>query len=151
MNTRSPYYKSARNAARAGFTLVELLVVIVIIGLLAGAVAMNFDKIIPQAKKTRVADDLRTLQQAIEMYKYQNGSRLPDGLERLIDKDDNGIAYLKNLTSVPRDPWDNEYVYQPSSNGMTFQLLSYGQDGAPGGEGEAADISLEILNEKKKN
>lgn len=148
MKMRNPI-ETARKTARAGFTLVELLVVIVIIGLLAGAVAMNFDKIIPQAKKARVADDLRTLQQAIDIYKYQNSSRLPEGLERLVDKDELGISYLKNLNSVPRDPWENEYIYQPSSNGMTYQLMSYGADGAPGGEGENADISLELLNEKK--
>jgi general secretion pathway protein G len=141
--------RKLNRTARAGFTLVELLVVIVIIGLLAGAVAMNFDKIIPQAKKTRVADDLRTLQQAIDIFKYQNGGKLPDSLDRLVEKDDNGVAYLRDRTSVPRDPWGLEYVYQPSPNGLTYQLFSYGADGAAGGEGDNEDISLESLNEKK--
>lgn len=135
--------------ANAGFTLVELLVVIVIIGLLATAVVTNYDKIFPQAKKARVSSDLKSIEQAIDFFKYQNGGKLPETLERLVEKDNNGQSYLRNQTSVPRDPWDFEYQYVPNPNG-TFELMSLGSDNAPGGEGEAEDISLITLNEKKK-
>jgi general secretion pathway protein G len=136
-------------AVRAGFTLVELLVVIVIIGLLATAVVTNYDRIFPAAKKARVATDLKGIEGAIKVYQTFNQGRLPESLERLVTKDDNGVSYFGSNTSVPRDPWGNEYVYRPASNGMTYELLSYGADGAPGGEGENADISLETLTEEQ--
>ena len=145
MNTnRNPWVRSAR----AGFTLVELLVVIVIIGLLATAVVTNYDKIFPAAKKARVATDLKGIEGAIKVYQTFNGGRLPENLEKLVQKDDNGVSYFSGNTSVPRDPWGNEYVYRPNSNGMTYELISYGSDGSPGGEGEAADISIETLTEE---
>jgi general secretion pathway protein G len=125
---------------------VELLVVIVIIGLLATAVVTNYDKIFPAAKKARVATDLKGIEGAIKLFQSANAGRLPDSLERLVEKDDNGTSYL-NASSVPRDPWQNEYSYRPSSNGMTYELMSFGSDGAAGGEGEAADISLLSLTE----
>jgi general secretion pathway protein G len=136
-------------AARAGFTLVELLVVIVIIGLLATAVVTNYDKIFPAAKKARVATDLKGIEGAIKVYQSLNSARLPENLERLVTKDDNGVSYFGNVESVPRDPWGNEYVYHVNPNGITYELLSYGADGAPGGEGEAADISLSSLAEEQ--
>lgn len=134
---------------RAGFTLVELLVVIVIIGLLATAVVTNYDKIFPAAKKSRVAQDLQSLDQAIQFFKYSNNGRLPENLDRLVEKDENGVSYIKDASSVPRDPWDHEYVFMPSPNGMNYELMSYGGDGAPGGDGENEDISLASLKEKK--
>lgn len=131
--------------ARAGFTLVELLVVIVIIGLLATAVVTNYDKIFPAAKKARVEADLMAIRGAIKLFQSQNAGKLPESLERLVEPDQNGVRYIENYTTVPRDPWNNEYVYQVNPNGMTYKLESYGSDGAPGGEGENADISLETL------
>lgn len=142
--------KTTIRSARAGFSLVELLVVIVIIGLLATAVVTNYDKIFPQAKRTRVAQDLQSLDQAIQFFRLQNNSRLPENLDRLIQKDNDGIAYLRDATQVPRDPWNNEYVYQPHPNGLTYELMSYGSDNAAGGEGEAEDLSLASLKEKKE-
>lgn len=142
---RSPFPR----AARAGFTLVELLVVIVIIGLLATAVVTNYDKIFPAAKRARVQTDLMAIRQAIKMYQMNNAGRLPESLERLVEADDKGVRYLENYTTVPRDPWNNEYSYQPSSNGLTYELLSYGADGSPGGEGENEDLSITSFTEQK--
>jgi general secretion pathway protein G len=136
-------------AARAGFTLVELLVVIVIIGLLATAVVTNYDKIFPAAKKARVQTDLMAIRQAIQMFKTNNASKLPESLERLVEADENGVRYLENWTTTPRDPWDNEYYYSPSSNGMTYELMSYGADGAQGGEGENEDLDITKFTAQK--
>src|SRR5262245_40983896 len=132
-----------------GFTLVELLVVIVIIGLLASVVVTNYDKIFPQARRTRVVSDLKAIEGAIEVYKTMNQGRIPQTLDQLVEKDTNGQAYLKNYDTVPRDPWEHEYFYIPSPNGMSYELGSFGADGSQGGDGENEDIDLKSLTKKK--
>jgi general secretion pathway protein G len=132
-----------------GFTLVELLVVIVIIGLLATAVVTNYDKIFPKGRLARVQTDLKSIEMAIEFFKVQNQGRLPDSLDQLVEPDENGQAYIKNATEVPVDPWDTPYFYNPNPNG-TFSLGSYGRDRQQGGEGEDADIELATLNKRDK-
>ena len=141
--------RSKASARREGFTLVELLVVIVIIGLLASVVVTNYDKIFPQARRTKVISDLKGIETAIEVFKTSNQGRLPQTLDQLIEKDSNGLAYLKNYDTIPRDPWDHEYFYIPSPNGMAYELGSFGADGSQGGDGEGEDIDLKSMNKKK--
>lgn len=129
-------------------TAIILIVAIVRFGPNALAVAFNSDGIIHEAKKARVADDLRTLQQAINIYKDKNGGKLPDSLDQLIERD-NTVCNFGPQLGTPRDPWEYEYIYQPNHENGTYRLASYGADGVPGGEGENADISIESLVEKK--
>ena len=71
-----------------------------------------------------------------------------------MEKDLNGQSYLQDADNVPLDPWGNAYFYQLSQNGMDFEVGSYGSDGQPGGEGDAADISNKTLankNSERKN
>jgi len=83
---------------------------------------------------------IRSIKTAIYGYYMQNGN-WPDDLEILIQKDDSGYRFLEHPT-VPKDPWKNEYVYAPPEGLDDLDIISYGRDGQPGGEGEDADIHL---------
>jgi general secretion pathway protein G len=120
----------------AGFTLVELMVVIVIIGLLATVVVINVMPASDRAAITKARADIATLEQGIEMYRL-NSMRYPtteEGLEALVAGD-----YIRRL---PNDPWGNPYRYQaPGPDGRAFQISSLGADGRPGGTGNDEDIT----------
>ena len=132
--------KVQRTKKRQGFTLAELMVVIVIIGLLATLVTTDVVGFLAGGKTTKAKADIGAIEQAIKIYYLRNGS-YPDDLEILIEKDDNGKRYL-DKTSVPKDPWKNEYVYVRPEGNDDLDVISYGRDGQPGGEGEDADIRL---------
>ncbi len=126
-----------------GFSLVELLVVIVIIGLLATVVMINVLPSQDKAMQSKAKADIATLTQAVEMYRL-NTLRYPDaseGLNALLG----GTSVTPGATGgyirkLPKDPWGNDYLYrQPGQHG-TFDVYSLGSDGAEGGEGDAADI-----------
>lgn len=118
-----------------GFTLVEMMVVIVIIGLLATVVIINVLPATDRAANTRVRADLATLEQGIEMYRLEN-LRYPtteEGLNTLVP------AYVRRL---PNDPWNSPYVYvAPGGNGAPFRIASLGADKREGGSAENADIT----------
>jgi general secretion pathway protein G len=119
---------------KGGFTLVELILVMVIIGILAGAVTLNFSGYVTDANKARVQQDLTAIESAIEIYAIRNNDQYPKALEDLMSGE---RKYLKELKP---DPWDNPYVYDvPGKNGRPFELYSRGEDGQPG---TADDISL---------
>lgn len=132
--------------ARAGFSLAELMVVIVILGLLATIVVPNVLKYLGSANETVVKSDISQIVQAIDSYMIQNGGKGPESLELLEQPDQNGHAYLKK---IPLDPWKNPYVYEPGLGSQPYRVLSYGKDGAPGGEGEDADITNLTILERK--
>jgi len=130
---------------RAGFTLVELMVVIVIIGLLATVVAIN---VLPSQDKAMVGKaraDIAVLEQAIETYRLDNMT-FPDTLQALVSAPA-GLArperyrqggYVRRL---PEDPWGNPYQYRrPGADGRQFDVFSLGADGREGGEGNDADL-----------
>ena len=119
-----------------GFSLVELMVVIVIIGLLATIVMINVMPAADRAATTKARADIATLEQAIEMYRLDNLSHpsAQDGLQALV-----AGRYIRRL---PEDPWGNAYVYAtPGSDGQPFRILSLGADGREGGSGENEDIA----------
>jgi general secretion pathway protein G len=118
-----------------GFTLVELMVVIVIIGLLATVVIINVMPATDKAAITKARADVATLEQGVEMYRL-NKLRYPSGSEGLQSVTSEG--YVKRL---PKDPWGNAYHYAlPGRDGRQFEIYSYGADGREGGEGQDADI-----------
>jgi len=138
--TRRPKALSA--AAARGMTLIEILVVLVIIGLIAGAVAVN---VVGQADKARVdrakTDVQRIASEGVEAFKVMKG-RYPsteEGLGILIQE-----KFLRPNTKEGKlmDPWSREYVYlyPGQTHPDAFDVKSYGADGNPGGEGDNADI-----------
>lgn len=130
--------------SKQGFTLLELLVVIVIIGLLAGYVGPRYFGQIGKAQVQTTRAQIDTLSKALDQYRLDTG-RYPtteQGLNSLVKQPTDEAKwagpYLKK--EVPLDPWDRAYQYrQPGEHGE-FDLFSYGKDGSPGGTGEAADI-----------
>lgn len=139
--------KKREQAYRAsGFTLVELMVVIVILGLLAGAVALNLIGNLAKAKQGKARTDVKTLDGAVLQFKMDTGL-YPGQLEDLVVRPadvENWMqgGYLKGMKSVPKDPWGYEYGYEVSSgvDDFPYYIYSLGADGAEGGEGEDADI-----------
>ena len=133
---------------RAGFTLIEILVVIVVIAVMAGLVAPNVFKHVGEAKNVTARSQIEMLGAALDAYRLDNG-RYPvtaQGLAALwqapaLDR----VAtwrgpYLRK--DVPLDPWGRPYIYKSpgDQNPAGYDLLSYGADGQPGGEGEASDV-----------
>lgn len=131
--------KRTKKPRKNGFTLIELMVVIVIIGLLGTVVVLNVLPSQDRATVTKAQADIATLTQAAEMYRLDN-NRYPDagqGLQALVNPTNRTQPYIRNL---PDDPWGNPYQYaNPGRNGG-IDIYSYGSDGAPGGEDLAADI-----------
>lgn len=132
-----------------GFTLIELMVVIVILGILAAIIAPKIIGRTDEAKVTKAKVQIRNFETALKMYKLDNGTypATEQGLEALIQKPAVGVipknwregGYLE-MNKVPLDPWGNKYVYlSPGAHG-DFDLISYGADGVQGGEGFNADI-----------
>ena len=129
----------------AGFSLAEMMVVIVIIGLLATMVVPNVLRYLGNANSTKVEADMNQITTAISTYTIQNKMRPPESLEELINPEDGGGSYF-TAKKMPLDPWGNEYVYE--RNGSEFELISYGRDQVPGGEGDDADIIWSELEEQ---
>lgn len=125
----------ASRAGEEGFTLVELMVVIVILGLLATVVVINVLPAQDTARLKKAQADIALLEQAAEMYRL-NQLDYPssgDGLQALVAE-----GYVRRL---PDDPWGNPYRYAaPGGDGRPFEISSLGADGAQGGEGDDADI-----------
>jgi general secretion pathway protein G len=127
-----------RNRARGedGFSLVELMVVLVIIGLLATIVIINVMPAADRAAVTKARADIATLEQAIELYRLDH-MRYPtadEGLQSLVSG-----RYVRRL---PEDPWGNPYRYNvPGPEGDPFQVASLGADGREGGSGQDEDIA----------
>lgn len=129
------------NTHSAGFTLIEILVVMAIIGMLAVMVAPNIFNQQAGAQRDAALSQISTLESALDTYRLDVGE-YPDSLEGLM-RNDSGRAswngpYLRR--DVPKDPWGNDYVYE--SDGREFTLYSYGADGSRGGEEDDADIGL---------
>jgi general secretion pathway protein G len=134
----------------SGFTLIELMIVIVILGILAMYIAPKFMERPGEAKQVKARLDITTFETALKLYKLDNGKypSTEQGLQALVEKPETGNVpkkwreggYLEK-GRVPRDPWDNEYIYLSPGLKSDFDIISYGADNAPGGEGEDRDIN----------
>lgn len=128
-----------------GFTLLELLVVMVIIGLLAGYVGPKYFAQIGKSEIKVARAQIDSLDKSLDQFRLDTGHypSAEEGLASLVTRPANEPKwdgpYLKK--GVPQDPWGNPYVYKIPGEHSEYDLLSYGKDGQPGGEGEAADIT----------
>lgn len=124
-----------------GFTLIEILVVMAIIGMLAIMVAPNIFNQQAGARRDAALSQISTLEAALDTHRLDVGE-YPDSLEGLMENESDSAAwngpYLRR--AVPLDPWGNEYVYEATAR--QFSLISYGADGERGGEDDDADIGL---------
>ena len=138
------------NKTMSGFTLIEILIVVVILGILGAVVVPNILSRPDTARIQAAQTDLRALSQTLEIYRLDNFQypSSEQGLESLVDrpsgfpepKNWNPEGYLKNL---PTDPWGSPYLYEKT--GSSYSLISLGADGQEGGEGFDADIRLNDL------
>jgi general secretion pathway protein G len=130
-----------------GFTLIEIMVVVVIIGLMAAVIVPSVMRRVDDAKVARVKSDIQGIETALTMYRLDN-SKFPtseQGLQALVTQPtDPTIKHWKAggyLERLNKDPWGNEYLYvYPGTHGKDYDLYSLGADGQPGGEGVDADI-----------
>jgi len=138
---------AARLGPSAGFTLIEIMVVVVILGILAALVAPNVIRRIDDARVTKAKQDVRAYETALNLYRMDN-FRYPtteQGLEALVKRPaDPNIRNWKEggyIDGLKKDPWGNDYAYiAPGSRGGDYDLYTLGADGQPGGEGPDADI-----------
>jgi general secretion pathway protein G len=126
--------KKFHHLGSQGFTLIELMVVMVIIGLLAATVVPKFFGQVDKAMQQDAQAQIELLGQALDLYRLEK-HKYPtsdEGLEAL-------KSYLKK--NVPKDPWGNDYIYEsPGKEGRGYDLISLGADNAEGGEGTDIDI-----------
>jgi general secretion pathway protein G len=135
----------ARGAREAGFTLIELMVVMVIIGVLAALIVPNVLERADEARATAAKTDVNNLMQALKLYKLDNQAypTTDQGLQALVNKPttpptpQNWKPYLDKL---PNDPWGRPYQYLNPGVKGEIDVMSFGADGQPGGEGKNADI-----------
>ncbi|MBI5179343.1 MAG: type II secretion system major pseudopilin GspG [Nitrospinae bacterium] len=130
-----------------GFTLIEIMVVVVILALLAGIIIPKIVSRPEEARRAKAAIQIKEMEAALSLFKIDNGfyPSTEQGLEALVTKPASGEipkhwkedGYLKK---APKDPWDREYVYLSPGEHGDFDLISYGPDGEEGGEGRNADI-----------
>jgi general secretion pathway protein G len=140
----------SQRRSQGGFTLIELMVVIVIIGILAAYIAPKLLNRTEDAKINAAKVQIRSLETGLKLFKLDNGfyPSTDQGLEALVSEPSTGRTpenykkggYLEG-GKVPEDPWRNPYAYSsPGSHGFDYEIVSYGADGLEGGEDENADI-----------
>ena len=129
-----------------GFTLIEIMVVVIILGILAAIVAPNVIGRIDDAQAARVQQDLRGVESALKFYRLDNFTypTSEQGLAALVTKpSDPNIRNWKSggyLPRLPKDPWGNSYLYLSPGNNGQIDIYTLGRDGRPGGEGVDADV-----------
>jgi general secretion pathway protein G len=143
------------DAGQQGFTLVEMLVVITIIGLIMGLIGPRVLNYLSESKVKTARIQLQSFASALDLF-YLDAGRFPstsEGLTALV-RQTPGVAawngpYLKG-GNVPKDPWNNGYMYRSPGEHGPYDIMSYGSDGQEGGSGVAADISLENTSAKNE-
>ena len=137
-----------RRASQAGFTLIEIMVVVFILGLLVTLVAPRIIGRTDEARVTKAKADIRAIEEAANMFKLDNGfyPSSAEGLQALVQAPPRAKRFNPDgyLSKVPVDPWGTEYVYQ--SDGRNVVVLSLGADRVEGGDGYDADIDSRALD-----
>ncbi len=140
---------------KSGFTLIEILVVVLIISILAGIVGLNVLRHPGEAKITAAKLQLKTFKGALQLYRMEQNHypTQEQGLNALCVKPTvapvpekyPAEGYLESR-KLPKDPWNHDYIYLvPGRNQEPYEIITYGADGEPGGTGDAADISSSDL------
>lgn len=139
-----------RNFNNRGFTLIELMVVIVILGILAGLIVPRIMNRPEEARQAKARMQIESLETALKLYKLDNGGypSTEQGLQALVEAPTVGIlprkwregGYLEK-GKVPKDPWGNDYIYLSPGMSGDYDIISYGADGEQGGEGKNKDIN----------
>ena len=138
--------RRTERTSQRGFTLIEIMVVVIILGILAAIVAPNVIGRIDDAQAARVQQDLRGIENALKFYRLDNFSypTSEQGLDALVTKPaDPNIKNWKTggyLDRMPKDPWGNPYEYLSPGNNGEIDIYTLGRDGRPGGEGVDADV-----------
>lgn len=136
--------RHGRSRTQQGFTLIEIMVVVIILGILAAIVAPNVIGRVGDAQVTAAKSDIRGIENAMKLYKLDNFSypSSEQGLQALVSKpaDPNIRNWKRYLDQLPKDPWGNPYLYLNPGNNGEIDIYTLGRDGRPGGEGEDADI-----------
>lgn len=144
MRNTEPISGRYRKFTRRGMTLVEVLAVVVILGLLAGTLAVSLSGAVGKGKREIAKSGISKVQQAVEAYRIDHGSWPADdvGLAALgEDHADPTASYFLGSDQL-RDPWGNPYyLLVPGPDRHPYEIVSYGADGQPGGEGEDQDLS----------
>jgi len=139
-----------KNLNTRGFTLIELMVVIVILGILAGLIVPRIMSRPEEARQAKARIQIESLETALKLYKLDNGSypSTEQGLQALVEPPAVGNLPVKwreggylEKGKVPKDPWDNDYVYLCPGTYDDYDIISYGTDGEPGGEEKSRDIT----------
>jgi general secretion pathway protein G len=148
-STKNSLYNS-KSRFRKGFTLIELMVVIVILGILAGLIVPRIMGRPEEAKRLKARMQIESIETALKLYKLDNGAypSTEQGLQALVTMPETGDiprnwrkdGYLEK-GKVPKDPWGNEFVYLSPGMHHEYDLVSYGGDGVAGGEDKNKDIS----------
>jgi len=130
---------------QSGFTLMELLVALVILGMLAGVVGPRIMKYVSSAKSDTAKVQIEDLVTAMHMYQLEVGQypSQSDGLDALVEAPRGSVGWNGPYLSkprVPKDPWGKEYQYRYPGEHGSFDIYSYGADDSPGGEGDDADV-----------
>jgi len=146
--------KRRQDPGQQGFTLVEMLVVIAIIGLIMGLIGPRVLNYLSESKVKAAKIQLQSFGSALDLF-YLDAGRFPataEGLVALVRRTPGTAAwngpYLKG-GNVPNDPWNNAYVYRSPGDRGPYDILSYGSDGQEGGSGLAADLSVENMASAK--
>ena len=133
-----------RSRTQQGFTLIEIMVVVIILGILAAIVAPNVIGRVGDAQVTAAKSDIRGIENAMKLYRLDNFNypSSEQGLQALVSKpaDPNIRNWKQYLERLPKDPWGNPYLYLNPGNNGEIDIYTLGRDGRPGGEGEDADI-----------
>jgi len=140
---------------QSGFTLIEIMVVVVILAVLGALVVPKILENVDKARVTRAQSDIRAIETALDLYRLDNFKypTTEQGLQALVRQPaDPTITNYRTggyLPSLPKDPWNNVYLYaSPGADGRDYDITTYGRDGKQGGEGYDADISTSTLDQR---
>lgn len=144
MTLNTGWQRCRQSRAERGFTLIEIMVVVIILGILAAIVAPNVIGRVGDAQVTAAKSDIRGIENALKLYRLDNFSypSSEQGLQALVSKpsDPNIRNWKQYLERLPKDPWGNGYLYLNPGNNGEIDIYTLGRDGRPGGEGEDSDL-----------